>query len=137
MRVELNETSAGPAVRALPDVDRLAPGRAPPLEFDLPPVLLKALVGTSAAYLLVMGLVFRGGAGLGLIFAIFGVALVGYYGLPLVMARAGGQAASACRRGAWGIDTASGYLPGGAAWAQIMTVPLLMLGWALLMAVIL
>jgi uncharacterized membrane protein len=137
MRVEFSETSAGPAVRAAPQGIVTAPGRAPPLEFDLPPLLLKALVGTSAAYLLVMGLVFRGGAGLGLIFAIFAVALVGYYGLPLAMARAGGHVAAARRRGAWGIDTASGYLPGGAAWAQIMTVPLLMLGWALLMAVIL
>jgi hypothetical protein len=34
------------------------------------------------------------------------------------------------RRGAWGIDTASGYLSGRAAYAQVMTVPLLMVAWA-------
>jgi hypothetical protein len=83
-----------------------------------------------------MGVAFRAGTGLGLIFAVFGIVLVGYYGLPLVMARASGTTRDpqADRHGAWGIDTASGYLPGRAAFAQVMTVPLLMLAWAIFIA---
>ena len=40
------------------------------------------------------------------------------------------------RKGAWRIDTASGYLSGRAAYAQVMTVPLLMVAWAFFVAVI-
>lgn len=109
---------------------------APPLRFDLPRPLLVTLVAISAGYLVVMGLAFRNGAGIGLIFAIFGVVLAGYYGIPALMARSGGARRAEWQpRGAWGIETASGYLPGRAAWAQIITVPLLMLAWAVLVAV--
>ena len=84
----------------------------------------------------VMGLAFRAGTGIGLIFAVFGLVLVAYYGLPRIMARASGADEQPMPPwlGAWGIDTASGYLTGRAAFAQVMTVPLLMLAWAIFIA---
>lgn len=139
MRIEFDISGAGPMVRA-PESSTETKAGAPPLQFDLPRSLLAALAATSAGYLAVMGLAFRAGAGIGIIFAIFGVALVAYYGLPMIMMHSSGGALKdedvSRRRGAWGIDTASGYLPGRAACAQIMTVPLLMLAWALFIAVL-
>lgn len=139
MKLEFESLQDGPVVRA-PRQDAVQHERqpAPPLQFDLPRSLLMQLAATSLGYLVVMGLAFRAGTGIGLIFAVFGIVLVGYYGLPLVMARSSGATREAIddRRGAWGIDTASGYLPGRAAWAQLMTVPLLMLAWAVLVAFI-
>lgn len=109
---------------------------APPLRFDLPGRLLAQLFAVSFGYLAVMGFAFRAGTGLGLIFAVFGLVLVAYYGLPKIMARASGADAEPLppRIGAWRIDTASGYLTGRAAFAQVMTVPLLMLAWAVFIA---
>jgi hypothetical protein len=105
------------------------------LEFDLPNKLLAQLVGCGAAYLAAMYVAFRAASGLGLIFVVFGLVLVAYYGLPLLMQRTSGRRRDdQDRRGAWGIDTASGYLSGRAAYAQVMTVPLLMVLWAIIMA---
>jgi hypothetical protein len=107
------------------------------LEFDLPNKLLAQLFGCGAAYLATMYVAFRGGVGLGLIFVVFGLVLVAYYGLPLLMQRTSGRKQDdQPRRGAWGIDTASGYLSGRAAYAQVMTVPLLMVLWAISMVIL-
>lgn len=107
------------------------------LDFDLPNSLLAQVVGAGAAYLSIMYVAFRAGTGLGLIFVVFGLVLVAYYGLPLTMQRASGLNKDELpRRGAWGIETASGYLSGRAAYAQVMTVPLLMVAWAIFVAVI-
>jgi hypothetical protein len=107
------------------------------LEFDLPNKLLVQLVLSSAAYLATMYLAFRGASGLGLIFVVFALVLTAYYGLPLLMQRVSGRSkAEPPRRGAWGIDTASGYLSGRAAYAQVMTVPLVMVAWAICMTVL-
>jgi len=127
------------------DTDGLVSGKADTqhvqdvrrLEFDLPNKLLAQLIGAGAGYLAVMYIVFRAGAGLGLIFAVFGLVLVSYFGLPWLMQRQSGRKADdPPRRGAWGIDTASGYLSGRAAWAQVMTVPSLMVLWAVLIGFI-
>lgn len=114
-------------------------GLAPPehdvrrLDFDLPNKLLAQLVLCGAAYLAMMYIAFHAAAGLGLIFVVFGLVLVAYYGLPLMMQQVSGPNRDRQpRRGAWGIDTASGYLSGRAAFAQVMTVPLLMVAWAVL-----
>lgn len=134
MKLEFaHDTDVGPLVSA-PAAH--GPRRAAPLRFDLPGTLFGQLFAVSFGYLAVMGIAFRAGTGLGLIFAIFGLVLVAYYGLPRVMARASGADADPVppRIGAWGIDTASGYLPGRAAFAQVMTVPLLMLAWAVFIA---
>jgi hypothetical protein len=136
MRVEFENGEVGAKVQA-PMVDRPQAEPTPPLDLELPRSLLGQLVGAAVGYVIVMGLAFREGTGIGLIFAVFGVVLVGYYGLPAIMARqSGARPDPAPRRGAWGIDTASGYLPGHAAWAQIMTVPLLMLAWAIVVALL-
>ena len=107
---------------------------APSLSFNIPQRVLRQLVLAAAGYLAVMAAAFRAGDGIGIIFVVFGVVLAGYYGLPVVMARASGATISDDRRSAWVIDTASRYLTGRAAWAQIMTVPLLMLAWAVFIA---
>ncbi|KAB7646366.1 hypothetical protein [Polymorphobacter fuscus] len=138
MKLELSENGgAGPTVASPPMPVVSVADAPPPLRFDLPARLFLQLVVVAIGYLAVMGFAFRGGAGIGLFFTIFAVVLVAYYGLPLLLARAGGRDTDAYpQRGAWGIDTASGYLTGRAAWAQVMTVPLLMLGWAVLVAII-
>jgi hypothetical protein len=134
MKLEFaQDTDVGPIVTA-PAMQ--GPGQPQPLRFDLPGSLLGQLFAVSFGYLAVMGLAFRAGTGIGLIFAVFGLVLVAYYGLPKIMARASGAEAQKLppRIGAWGIDTASGYLTGRAAFAQVMTVPLLMLAWAVFIA---
>ncbi|WP_164157044.1 hypothetical protein [Sandarakinorhabdus rubra] len=106
------------------------------LEFDLPNKLLVQLAGAASVYLAAMYVAFRGGSGLGLAFVIFGVVLVGYYGLPIVLQRASGpRQHQPGGRQEWSVDTATGRLSGGALYAQVMTVPLVMVGWALIMAV--
>lgn len=144
MKLEFSETiDSGPRV-AVPQLGDAAPHDPPkaplaasPLSFDLPRNLLRQIVLVALGYLVVMGFAFRQGTGIGLLFAVFALVAVAYYGLPLVMARASGAKPDAYPpRGAWGIDTASGYLPGRAAFAQIMTVPILMLVWAVVVAFI-
>lgn len=139
MKLEFSETiDVGPRVAApaASDAPRTAEP-APPLSFDLPRSLLRQIVLVALGYLAVMGFAFRQGTGIGLLFAIFTLVAVAYYGLPWVMARASKARADRYPpRGAWGIDTASGYLPGRAAWAQVMTVPILMLAWAVVVAFI-
>ena len=135
MRIDFQNPETGSLVSA-PKVQtqETTAQPAPPLNFDIPQRVLRQLVLAAAGYIAVMAAAFRAGDGIGIIFVVFGVVLVGYYGLPFVMARASGATISDDRRGAWGIDTASGYLTGRAAWAQIMTVPLLMLAWAVFIA---
>jgi hypothetical protein len=140
MRIEFAETvDTGPrvAVPTMRDAGSRTPAPVSSLSFDLPRNLLRQIVLVALGYLAVMGAAFREGTGIGLLFAVFTLVAVAYYGLPLVMARASGAKPDAFPpRGAWGIDTASGYLPGRAAFAQIMTVPILMLVWAVLVAFI-
>jgi hypothetical protein len=132
MKFEFREEGADGAVASR---SQLPDNSLRRLEFDLPNKLLAQLVGCGAAYLAAMYVAFRQASGLGLIFVVFGLVLVAYYGLPLLMQRTSGrQQADRARRGAWGIDTASGYLSGRAAYAQVMTVPLLMVAWAIIMA---
>jgi hypothetical protein len=129
-REDLGSTAApGRAAQPEQDVRRL--------EFDIPNKVLAQLISAGAAYLAAMYIVFADANGLGLIFAVFGLVLVAYFGLPWLMQRQSGRRPNDVpRRGAWGIDTASGYLSGRAAWAQIMTVPILMVLWAVAIAFI-
>jgi hypothetical protein len=111
----------------------------PPLSFDMPGRVLLTVVLLAVGYVGVMGLAFAGGPeDIGLLFVVFGIVLAGFYGLPYVMARVSGglRPGSFERRGAWGMDTASGYLSSHAALAQILTVPLLMLAWAVFVLIV-
>lgn len=105
----------------------------PPLELGLPRGLYAVLVGTFAVYMLVMAVVFGAGAGMGLIFAVFGFTLAAFFGLPWVMARASkpGPAVAIPH-----IETASGILGKWAAVIHVMTLPALILAWAVFIACI-
>lgn len=131
MKLDFSEIEPRPLAQA-----KAPAPSAPRLSFDLPRALLLQLVLTAAAYLAVMSFAFRAGHGIGIIFAVFGMVLIAYYGLPVLMQRQASGDPQPPRRGAWGIDTASGYLSGRAAYAQVMTVPLLMLAWAVIVAII-
>ncbi|WP_310496278.1 hypothetical protein [Sandarakinorhabdus sp.] len=132
MKIDFSETGTAAVSLSSP------PQRpAPHLSFDLPRMVHQHLVLATAAYLAVMGTAFRAGNGIGLLFVVFAVVMVGYFALPVLMQRQSGPAHSEPKRkGAWGIDTASGYLSGRAAYVQVMTVPLLMLFWAVAVAFI-
>lgn len=111
--------------------------RAAPLRFDMPRRVFAQLLLVTAGYLVVMGVALREGHGIGLLFAVFALVGLGYYGLPRVLAKASGATRDPfAPRGAWGVDTASGYISGRSASAQVMTVPLLVLVWAVVVAVI-
>lgn len=131
MKIEFSEIEIGQAVAA-PQGRVIRP--LPHLSFDMPASMHLQLVGVAAAYLVVMGLAFRGGHGIGILFGVFFLSLAAYYGLPAVLQRQSAKPDDLPRRGAWGIETASGYLTGRQAWAQMMTVPLLMLLWAVAVA---
>ncbi|WP_439533467.1 hypothetical protein [Polymorphobacter sp.] len=134
MRIEFSELGVVAPEEVARRTEAAPPRPAPPLSFDMPGRVLMSVVLLAVGYVGVMALAFAGGPqDIGLVFMVFGIVLAGFYGLPYVMARASGglQPGSFERRGAWGIDTASGYLSSHAALAQILTVPVLMLGWAL------
>ncbi len=122
-----------PAQRLHHNPDALMHDAPPPLELGLPRGLYAVLAGTFGVYMLVMAVVFGAGAGMGLIFAVFGVTLAAFFGLPWVMARASkpGPAAAVPH-----IDTASGILGKWAAIIQVMTLPVLILAWAVFIAFI-
>ena len=135
MRLEFSEIGV-----VVPEVAAPAAGRTPPpLSFDMPGRVLLTLVMAAVGYVAVMAGAFASGPeDIALVFVVFGIVLAGFYGLPYVMGRTSGGfgPGSFERRGAWGIDTASGYLSSHAALAQILTVPLLMLAWAIFVFII-
>jgi hypothetical protein len=135
MKLEFSELGVVAPEVATPVVGRTPP----PLSFDMPGRVLITLVLLAVGYVAVMAGAFAAGPeDIALIFVVFGVVLAGFYGIPYVMGRVSGgfRPGSFERRGAWGIDTASGYLSGNAALAQILTVPVLMLVWAVFVLVL-
>ena len=135
MKLEFAEGSLiGPQVGA--PVALVTVPVAPPLAFDLPRSMMRQLVLAGIAYIAVMAFALRQGAGIGLVFAVLGLALATYHGLPLLLARAVTAKPRRERQAGRGIGTAGSHRPGRAAWAQIVTVPLLMLGWALVVAIL-
>ena len=135
MRLEFSEIGV-----VVPEVAAPVADKAPPaLSFDMPGRVLMTVVLLAVGYIAAMALAFAGGPeDIGLIFVVFGIVLAGFYGLPYVMAKASGglKPGSFERRGAWGMDTGSGYLSSHAALAQILTVPVLMLVWAVFVLII-
>lgn len=122
-------------------VERLteaAPQRAA-RAFDLHPALFAMTIGSYFAFLAVMALAFMN-PHLVIPFGIFAAYIVMAFGVPGAWAYLQPEAKG--RRQSWaeflreGIATGSGHLSGGAAVAQVMTLPVLIIAWGLAVAVI-
>jgi hypothetical protein len=107
------------------------------LSYGMPGRVFGGLVALALGYVSVMALAFgTSGDGMALVFVIFGVTLVGFYGLPWLMAKVSGAVAEEPHPSAWDVETASGRLTSGEAMAQVFTVPALMLIWAVFVALL-
>lgn len=107
--------------------------------FDLHPALFAATLGGYLAYLGVMGLTFMT-SGLVIPFAIFVITIVAAFAVPAMWAWVEGPKIG--RMPDWadfmrdGIDTCSGHLSGRSAAAQVLIMPVMLLSWGLIVAVI-
>lgn len=107
--------------------------------FDLHPAVFAMQLACYAAFLAILGLAFMNRE-LVVPFGIFVVYVAMYFATPAMWARVKGRAQG--RLESWaefmegGVQTGSGHLTGGQALAQIMTVPLLLVGFAGSVAVI-
>ena len=114
------------------------PGRAE-RTFGLPPRLLVATIGAYFAFLAIMAAVFMN-PNLILPFSIFIIYLVMAFGVPSLWARIAGRPAG--RFQTWdefraeGMEIETGHISGGGAMAQVLTLPVLILGWGLAVAII-
>ena len=101
--------------------------------FDLHPAVFAMQLGAYAAFLLVLGLAFMNRE-LVIPFAIFTVYIGMFFATPALWARVkgteGGRLESWAEFMEVGVDTGSGHLTGRQALAQIMTVPVLLVGFA-------
>jgi hypothetical protein len=107
--------------------------------FDLHPAMFAATVGAYFLFLAIMGLTFMNGE-LWLPFAVFVAYIAMAFGVPALWARMveprEGRFASWSEFMAEGLDTGSGWLNGKAVVAQVMTLPVLIVGWGLIIAAI-
>lgn len=107
--------------------------------FDLHPGIYAGLFGIFSTFLLVMAAAFMTRE-LILPFAIFFIYLGMYFGVPALWARVTPQEQGP--RQSWaefmheGVETATGHTTASAALAQIFVLPILLLGWAVTVAVI-
>lgn len=110
-----------------------------PRTFDLHPGIFYGLLGTFVAFLVIMGAAFMTRE-LIVPFGIFFVYLAMYFAVPAWWARVvpheDGPRQNWAEFMIEGIETDSGHLTGQAALAQIFTVPVLLVGWALVIAAI-
>ena len=110
-----------------------------PRTFDLHPGIYWSLFGLFTAFLVVMAVAFAS-RDLSVTFAICFAYLGMYFAVPAMWARI--QPREEGPRQSWaefmieGIETGSGRLEAKGALAQIFTVPVLLLGWALAVALI-
>lgn len=141
-----------PKFTPLPDVapEALPPQRAPrpplalvpparepaerqPLDMDLPPSLIRMMVGGFAGFMGLMAFTFHAGDGMGLALAICLVCLVGYFGLPYALSRAAPRIKERrslqqlMRRG---VALPDGQCGGGEAAGLVMLLPCILLLWA-------
>ncbi|MDB5675971.1 MAG: hypothetical protein JWM65_2953 [Sphingomonas bacterium] len=125
------------AVAALPHAARRA--NTAPYAFDLHPALFATTIACYFLFLGIMAATFMNPE-LILPFVIFATYIVMAFGVPGLWARllpADPRPRPTLRQ--WmraGIDTGSGHLTGGAAAAQVLTLPLLIVLWGVLIAVI-
>lgn len=114
--------------------------RPGPRNFQLPRAVFAAMALMIAGYVGVMAGVFSPGAGMGLVMAICFVCVAGCFGVPAIMARVRTDDRRGAMSGAdfatQGLETATGRLGMGAALAQVLIMPVLLLIWALVIAAI-
>lgn len=107
--------------------------------FDLHPAVFAMLAGTFALFLAVLGFTFMN-AELILPFAIFGIYLTMAFAVPAmwdrVAPKSGGRMPSWAEFMEEGVQTGSGHLTAPQALAQILTLPTLLVGWALAISAI-
>ena len=100
--------------------------------FDLHPALFAGTIAAYFAFLGIMALAFMN-AMLAIPFSVFVAYIVMAFGVPALWALMapdqGGRAADWDEWMAEGVDTGSGHMTGGAAVAQVMTLPLLVVAW--------
>lgn len=137
--------AAGPTTLRAPErtVLRLVePGRAPApaqrLDTDLPPALIKLMVGAFGAFLTIMAATFAAPDGMGIVLAICFVCLAGYFGLPWAMVRTG--PATKQRRTLSGLlkhgmELPDGHCHGGEAVGLVLLMPVVLLLWAVFIGV--
>jgi hypothetical protein len=110
-----------------------------PRTFDLHPAIFYGLLGTFVTFQVIMGIAFMTRE-LVVVFGICFAYLAMYFAVPAWWARVVPHKEGP--RQSWaefmreGIETGSGHLTGSAALAQIFTVPVLLVGWAVAVAVI-
>ena len=107
--------------------------------FDLHPILFAITIGSYFLFLAIMAAAFMT-ADLILPFVIFVVYVVMAFGTPAVWARMRGRDAGPVQSWAQfreeGVQIETGYLESGAAIAQILALPLLIVGWAVAIALL-
>lgn len=107
--------------------------------FDLHPLLFAGTIGCYFAFLGIMAASFMN-ANLAIPFVIFVAYIVMAFATPAMWARIAPRQGGRLQEWAdflrEGIETGSGHLGGGAAVAQVMVLPALIVGWALAIAVI-
>lgn len=107
--------------------------------FDLHPALFAVTVGCYLAYLVVMAVTFMTDE-LIIPFAIFTITIVAGFLVPTLWARVVGPAVG--RLQTWadfmseGIDTYTGHLSGRSAAVQVLIMPVMLVGWGLIIAII-
>ena len=107
--------------------------------FDLHPALFAVTVGCYLAYLVVMAVTFMNDE-LVIPFAIFAITIVAGFLVPGLWARVAGPAVG--RMQSWadfmseGIDTYTGHLSGRSAAVQVLIMPVMLVGWGLIIAII-
>ena len=107
--------------------------------FDLHPALFAATIGAYATFLAIMGLVFRSPE-LVIPFAICFIYLAMAFGTPAMRARI--APAQSGRPQSWaefreeGLETATGRISGNGAIAQVLVLPVLIVGWAVAVGIV-
>jgi len=102
--------------------------------FEIHPRVYGIMLGSIATFFAAYVAAFSGGAGLPILLTICGLCFVAYFGLAALLDRVSGdvrpdQSFAAFMR--QGVDTASGHMSGSAVLWQVVTLPLLMAGFAL------
>jgi hypothetical protein len=134
------EGAGRPALKLVDTVreHRQVPAPAERLDLDLPPALLRMMVGAFALFVLLMAAVFMASDGMGIVLAICFVCLAGYFGLPWAIVRAGPTGKRERTLGKLlehGLELPDGHCGGGEAVGLVLLLPVILVLWAIFMGV--